>query len=84
MELSTPNYEWGQKEVSNLTISIYKPDEDCKDQTIRTESPSQNLNPQTDFLEIRFIKNQPYGLIYKGKVKNKNLTFPLFFVIIYT
>lgn len=28
MELSTPNYEWGQKEVSNLTISIYKPDED--------------------------------------------------------
>ena len=37
MELSTPNYEWGQKEVSNLTISIYKPDEDCKDQTIRTE-----------------------------------------------
>lgn len=29
MELSTPNSEWGQKEVSNLTISIYKPDEDC-------------------------------------------------------
>ena len=29
MELSTPNYEWGQKEVSNLTISIYEPDEDC-------------------------------------------------------
>lgn len=29
MELSIPNYEWGQKEVSNLTISIYKPDEDC-------------------------------------------------------
>ena len=29
MEPSTPNYEWGQKEVSNLTFSIYKPDEDC-------------------------------------------------------
>lgn len=29
MELSTSNSEWGQKEVSNLTISIYKPDEDC-------------------------------------------------------
>ena len=29
MELSIPNYEWGQKEVSNLTISIYEPDEDC-------------------------------------------------------
>lgn len=29
MELSTLNYEWGQKEVSNLTISIYEPDEDC-------------------------------------------------------
>lgn len=29
MELSTSNYEWSQKEVSNLTISIYKPDEDC-------------------------------------------------------
>lgn len=29
MKLSIPNYEWGQKEVSNLTISIYKPDEDC-------------------------------------------------------
>lgn len=29
MELSTPNSEWGQKEVSNLTISIYEPDEDC-------------------------------------------------------
>lgn len=26
MEPSTPNYEWGQKEVSNLTIFIYKPD----------------------------------------------------------
>lgn len=29
MELSIPNYEWGQKEVSNLMISIYEPDEDC-------------------------------------------------------
>lgn len=29
MEQSTPNYEWGQKEVSNLIISIYEPDEDC-------------------------------------------------------
>ncbi len=29
MKLSIPNYEWGQKEVSKLTISIYKPDEDC-------------------------------------------------------
>lgn len=29
MEPSTPNYEWGQKEVSNLTISIYESDEDC-------------------------------------------------------
>lgn len=29
MELSTHDYEWGQKEVSNLIISIYEPDEDC-------------------------------------------------------
>lgn len=29
MEPSTPNYECGQKEVSNLTVSIYEPDEDC-------------------------------------------------------
>lgn len=28
MELSTPNYEWGQKEISNLTVSIYEPNED--------------------------------------------------------
>ena len=44
MELSTPNYEWGQKEVSNLTISIYKPDEDCVSRLYATVVLDKNMS----------------------------------------
>lgn len=44
MELSTPNSEWGQKEVSNLTISIYEPDEDCISRLYATVVLDKNIS----------------------------------------
>lgn len=44
MELSTPNSEWGQKEVSNLTISIYEPDKDCISRLYATVVLDKNIS----------------------------------------
>lgn len=44
MELSTPNSEWGQKEISNLTISIYEPDEDCISRLYATVVLDKNIS----------------------------------------
>lgn len=43
MELSTVDCEWGQKEISNLIVSIYEPDEDCISRLYATVVLDKNM-----------------------------------------